>query len=126
MSADLLHVGHLRAIRQCAKKGKVIIGLLTDELIKSYKGEPIIPYKERKELLEAIKEVYQVVKQDSLSPNLKGMNYMASGDGFEDLELEAMVKYKCKPLKIKYFDKQSTTKIKNKVVENYANIKIVV
>jgi phosphoenolpyruvate phosphomutase / 2-hydroxyethylphosphonate cytidylyltransferase len=125
-SGDLFHIGHLRAIRQCFQKGDVYIGLLSDEIIQAYKGTPIIPFKERKEILEAIPEVTKVVKQDSLSPNLKGMDYLASGDGFEDSEIEAMLKYKCKPLKIRYCATQSTTKIKKKIIDNNANIRIVV
>lgn len=118
-SCDLFHIGHLRAIRQCAKHGKVIVGLLSDELIKKYKGEPIIPFKERKEILEAIPEVYKVVKQNTLKPKLIGLkchiDYVASGDGFEKEELEQMEKYGANPLKIKYCKSQSSTKIKEKI-----------
>lgn len=115
MSADVFHIGHLRAIRQCFQKGDVIVGLLSDEIIRKYKGEPIIPFEQRKEILKAIPEVYKVVKQDSLTPNLKGVDYLASGDGFEMAELEAMRKYGCRALKIKYCKEQSSTKIKNKI-----------
>ena len=121
-SCDLFHIGHLRAIRQCAKHGRVIIGLLSDEVIRSYKGEPIIPFKERKEILEAIPEVYKVVKQNTLKPKLKGIKYLASGDGFEKEELEQMKKYGAKPLKIKYCKSQSSTKIKEKIIK-YAKSK---
>ena len=37
MSADLIHSGHLNIISEGRKLGKVIIGLLTDEAISSYK-----------------------------------------------------------------------------------------
>ena len=37
MSADLIHQGHLNIIAEGRKLGKVIIGLLTDEAIASYK-----------------------------------------------------------------------------------------
>ena len=120
-SCALFHIGHLRAIRQCAKHGhgRVIIGLLSDEVIRSYKGEPIIPFKERKEILMAIPEVYKVVKQNTLKPKLTGLkchiDYVASGDGFEKEELEQMKKYGAKPLKIKYCKSQSSTKIKEKI-----------
>jgi len=115
MTADLFHIGHLRAIRQCYKKGKVVVGLLSDELIRKYKREPIIPFSQRKEILNAFLNVSKVVKQNSLIPNLKGIDYLASGDGFEKEELEAMKKYRVKPLKIRYCKSQSTTKIKEKL-----------
>lgn len=122
MSADLFHVGHLRAIQQCAEKGKVYVGLLTDRLMREYKGEPIIPFEQRKEILEALPEVHRVIEQDSLTPNLEGMTYLASGDGFEKEEKKNLGK--CKLLKIKYFKGQSTTKIKEKIANG--RIKIVV
>ena len=37
MSADLIHKGHLNIINEGRKLGKVIIGLLTDGAITSYK-----------------------------------------------------------------------------------------
>ena len=40
MSADLIYQGHLNIIAEGCKLGKVIIGLLTDEAIASYKRLP--------------------------------------------------------------------------------------
>ena len=37
MSADLIHPGHLNIINEAKKYGEVIIGLLTDKAIASYK-----------------------------------------------------------------------------------------
>lgn len=116
-SCDLFHVGHLRAIRQCAKKGRVIVGLLD---CPSYK-KTVIPYEERKEILEALPEVEQVVKQVSLdfSENLKKFkpDFVASGDGFEEVELKAIKNSECETLNISYYDGQSTKKIKRKIAE---------
>ncbi|SVA85687.1 uncharacterized protein METZ01_LOCUS138541, partial [marine metagenome] len=42
LSADLIHKGHLNIIAAGGKLGKVIIGLLTDEAIASYKRLPLI------------------------------------------------------------------------------------
>ena len=47
MSADLVHRGHLNIISEGRKLGKVIIGLLTDEAIASYKRLPLIAFAER-------------------------------------------------------------------------------
>lgn len=120
-SCDLFHIGHLRAIRQCAKLGKVIIGLLD---CPSYK-KLAIPYDERKEILEALPEVEKVVKQDSLdfSENLKIFkpDFVASGDGFEEVELKAVKDFGCGILNISYYDGQSTTKIKKKIINQWKN-----
>ena len=120
MSGDLLHIGHLKALQQCAHKGNVIVGLLSDECIAKYKGKPpVIPYSEREMLINCLAPVYEVRKQDSLTPNLEGMDYLASGDGFEPAEKEAAKKYNCELLDITYYQGQSTTKIKQKICEKY-------
>ena len=62
MSATLLHHGHIRLLKKASKLGKVIVGLTTDEEIISKKGyEPELSFEHRKELLEAIKYVDEVV-----------------------------------------------------------------
>lgn len=120
MTADLIHVGHLKALQQCAKKGNVIVGLLTDDIIESYKGKPpVIPFKERRKILESLPMVDKVVRQNGLKPNLTGMDYLASSDGFEKLEKEAMEQWNCKPFVFNYYKSQSTTKIKQKICQKY-------
>jgi len=67
MAADLLHHGHINIIKEAKKYGKVIIGLLTDEAIESYKRIPALSYKHRKTIIENIKGVNKVVSQNTLS-----------------------------------------------------------
>ena len=38
MSADIIHPGHLNIIHEAQKLGRVIVGVLTDAAIASYKG----------------------------------------------------------------------------------------
>ena len=45
MSADILHHGHLNIINEGKKLGNVVVGLLTDEAISSYKRLPLITFK---------------------------------------------------------------------------------
>lgn len=62
MSATLIHHGHIRLLKKAAQLGKVVVGLTTDEEIISNKGyTPEIPYNQRKEILESIKFVSEVV-----------------------------------------------------------------
>lgn len=59
---DLFHIGHLNAIKQCRDLGnKVIIGVCTDEDVRSYKREPIICEKDRLEIIKSIKYVDEVI-----------------------------------------------------------------
>ena len=47
MSADLVHPGHLNIIRTAAELGEVIVGVLTDKAIASYKRLPYMNWEQR-------------------------------------------------------------------------------
>ena len=47
MSADLIHPGHINLINKAADHGEVIVGLLTDSAIASYKRVPFLSYEQR-------------------------------------------------------------------------------
>ena len=66
MSADLLHQGHINIIKEATKYGEVIIGLLTDKAIASYKRVPYMTYDERKAVIEQVKGVTKVIPQLTL------------------------------------------------------------
>ena len=87
MSADLIHQGHLNIIAEGRKLGKVIIGLLTDEAIASYKRLPLIAFDERKLIVENMKGVEKVVSQSTLDyvPNLKEIkpDFVVHGDDWK-------------------------------------------
>jgi len=88
MSADLVHPGHLNIIKEAKKLGEVTIGLLTDEAIASYKRLPHMEYELRKEVVENIKGVKEVVPQTTLDyrPNLKKLkpDYVVHGDDWKE------------------------------------------
>ncbi len=67
MSADLVHPGHLNIINKAAELGDVTVGLLTDSAIASYKRLPHMDYESRKIIIQNLKNVSQVVKQETLS-----------------------------------------------------------
>lgn len=66
-STDIIHSGHISIIRKAEKLGKLIIGVLSDEAIASFRHFPILPFAERKALMESIAGVYRVVVQEKLS-----------------------------------------------------------
>ncbi len=66
-STDLLHQGHLHIIQRAAALGELTVGVLTDEVVASYKRYPLLPLEERMEMFAAIKGVSRVVVQDQLS-----------------------------------------------------------
>lgn len=87
-STDMLHSGHISIIKKAAKWGKLIIGVLTDKAIASYKRFPLMPYEERKALFESIKGVYKVIEQKDLSykENLLSLKptYVVHGDDWTE------------------------------------------
>ncbi len=67
MSATLLHHGHIRLLKKAAKLGSVVVALSTDDFVESLKGyTPELRYTERKEILESIKYVDEVIPCDKL------------------------------------------------------------
>lgn len=62
MSATLIHHGHIRLLQKAATMGSVVVALTTDEEVLKTKGYmPELSYEERKEILEAIRYVDEVV-----------------------------------------------------------------
>ena len=66
-STDILHSGHLNILRRAARLGHLIVGVMSDEAVASYKRFPLVPCEERKAMFKSIKNVWQVVEQNTLS-----------------------------------------------------------
>ncbi len=64
---DMFHIGHLNVLKKAKEKcDYLIVGVSTDELVRCYKNKtPIIPYEERKSIVEAIRYVDKVVPQEN-------------------------------------------------------------
>lgn len=64
---DMLHANHLKMIEYARSLGDIlIVGVNTDELVASYKSQPIIPFEERLALVKALKYPDIVIPQKSL------------------------------------------------------------
>ena len=48
MSADVIHEGHINILKTANKLGDVIVGLLTDKAIASYKNIPYLDFQKKK------------------------------------------------------------------------------
>lgn len=88
MSADLIHPGHLNIIKEAQKLGSVMIGLLTDQAIASYKRLPFLSFEQRKAIVEQMKGVDEVVEQAQLDyvENLERYrpDYVVHGDDWRE------------------------------------------
>lgn len=87
MSADLVHPGHLNILKKAQELGEVVVGLLTDEAIATYKRVPYMEFEQRKQVIENIKGVSRVVPQTTLDyvPNLEALkpDYVVHGDDWK-------------------------------------------
>ncbi len=88
MSVDLVHPGHINIIKKGVEIGDVIVGLLTDEAIASYKRLPFMNYNLREEIVSNIKGVSSVVAQSTLdyTNNLRKIkpDYVVHGDDWKE------------------------------------------
>lgn len=88
MSADLVHPGHLNVLKKAASLGRVVVGLLTDQAIASYKRVPYMTFEQRREVIANIKGVDEVIPQTTLDyvPNLELIrpDYVVHGDDWKD------------------------------------------
>lgn len=99
-SFDILHAGHLHSLKKAKSYGDVfIIGLNSDSSIKQYKSpdRPIIPEKERAEMLAALEFVDYVVIFNETTPNkllsvIKTDFHIKSKSGFTGVERETVGK----------------------------------
>ena len=66
-ATDIIHGGHIAIIRKARRLGKLIVGVLSDEAVASYKRFPLLPAVERMRLFENIAGVSRVVEQRTLS-----------------------------------------------------------
>ena len=87
MSADIIHTGHLNIIHEANKLGRVVVGVLTDEAIASYKRLPYLTYEQRSEIVANLKGVDEVIPQSTLDyvPNLEKIrpDYVLHGDDWK-------------------------------------------
>ena len=134
MSADLLHPGHLNIIEEARKLidknggGELIVGLLTDKAIASYKRLPYMTFEQRKIIIENVRGVSKVVPQETLDyvPNLLKIkpDYVLHGDDWKkgvqaktrERIIEVMSEWGGKVIDIPYTEGISSTKL-NKVLK---------
>ena len=127
LSADILHVGHINILKIASQYGNVIVGLLTDEAIASYKNIPYLDFNKRKIVVENIKFVNKVIPQNTLDyvENLELIkpNYVVHGDDWKtgvqkktrDRVVKTLKKWSGKLIEPKYTKNISSTEIKKKI-----------
>ena len=129
MSADLVHPGHINILQEAEKLGEVIVGLLTDEAIASYKRLPFMSYDQRKEVITNIKGVSEVVSQDTLDyrPNLEKFkpHFVVHGDDWKEgvqsktrqQVINCLDQWGGELIEVKYTQSISSTKLNQSLLE---------
>lgn len=88
MSADIIHPGHLNIIHEASKLGRVVVGVLTDAAIASYKRLPYLNYEQRSLVVSNLKGVSEIIPQETLDyrPNLRKLrpDYVVHGDDWKE------------------------------------------
>ncbi len=87
ISADFMHPGIINILKEGNKYGKVIVGVLTDTAIASYKRLPFLSYEQREQVIGNMKQVYKVLPQETLdySTNLEKLrpDFVIHGDDWK-------------------------------------------
>mgnify|MGYP006082894071 CR=1 FL=1 len=129
MSADLIHPGHVNIIKVAEKLGEVIVGLLTDKAIASYKRLPYMSFDQRKEVIENLKGVSKVVPQNTLdySDNLENIkpDFVVHGDDWKEgvqsktrqQVIDCLSKWGGELIEVSYTQDISSTKLNNALME---------
>ena len=124
---DMLHANHIKMIEYARSLGDIlIVGVNTDELVESYKSQPIIPFEERIALIKALKYPDIVIPQDSLDHKDKvkklnfdvfvvGDDWVGKFDYLKDLDVDVVY--------FPYGKGVSSTNLKKRIYENFEKLK---
>lgn len=124
---DMLHANHLKMIEYARALGDIlIVGVNTDELVVSYKTQPIIPFEERITLLKALKYPDIVIPQKSLDHHDKveklhfdifvvGDDWTGKYDYLKDQGVDVVY--------FPYGDGVSSSELKDRIYQRYTKFK---
>lgn len=120
---DMFHYNHLRMINYARALADIlIVGVSTDELVKSYKAPPIIPFVERMQIIEGLTAPDIVIPQHSLDHTeiVKKLNIDAFvvGDDWTG-KYDYLKNQGVEVFYFPYGDGASSTNIKEAVMESY-------
>ncbi len=134
MACDVLNHGHIKVLKEANKYGKVIVGLFSDKIVNSYNGDCLNTYEFRKNVIESVSYVNEIVEQKSLSykENLLKIkpDYVLHGDDWKfndkleirDEVINLLKEYGGELIEIEYTKGMSAKTIANMVL-NQDNIR---
>ena len=88
IGADVIHGGHMEIIHKAAQLGELTVGVLTDEVVASYKRHPLLTCEERMKIVAGLKGVARVIQQDEIgyAAPLRALrpDYVVHGDDWRE------------------------------------------
>lgn len=130
---DLFHVGHLNILKRAKEQcDYLVVGVSTDELVKEYKNKkPIIPFEERKQIVESIKYVDKVIPQTSMNKyeawENEKFNVIFHGDDWKNSELYKENERKLKEVGVEFvyfeYTKGTSSTILTQTIKEFINNK---
>ena len=129
---DILNLGHINLLERSKMYGDyLIVGVSTDELVYSYKHIlPIIPYEERKQIVQALRAVDMVVKQEEILSikqiQLINPFIITIGSDWKNKKIEGLEWAKEHGIGVIYLPytmQTSSSIIKNRIIKNSTAIK---
>jgi len=123
---DLFHIGHLKLFKKIKKKfGYLIVGVHSDKLATKSKRKPIIPHKDRVEIIKSIKYVDEVIENvPFLTLNLINKHNIEVVATTNATAVTCNPKDKCALEKLKIFYEFKSTKYHSSDIIKKINSKI--
>lgn len=88
IATDVIHGGHIEIIQRAAELGALTVGVLTDEVVASYKRHPLLSCEERMKIVSGLKGVAQVIEQNDIgyAAPLQALkpDYVVHGDDWRE------------------------------------------
>jgi len=122
---DMFHIGHLKLLQRLSAMGdELIVAVSTDEFNKLKNKTTLIPYEQRAEIVENIKCVNRVIKEENWEQKIEdiqkyGVDIFAIGDDWKG-EFDFLEEY-CEVVYLERTKDISTTKLK-KSLTNFLSI----
>ena len=125
---DMLHANHIKMLEYARALGDIlIVGVNTDELVESYKSQPIIPFEERIALMKALKYPDIVIPQHSLdhTDKVKKLNFdiFVVGDDWTG-KYDYLKEQGVDVVYFPYGAGVSSSKLKKRIYESYEQMKL--
>jgi len=122
-----LHVGHLALLEYCASLGDTVaVGVASDEVAKLYKPNiPVIPLEQRIQMLQALRCVdvvlpYHQLDYIAVCKEVKADIFVIGEEKPHNQGVENYLKAQGKKIvQVQYHPRNSSTKIKEKVIAQY-------